>query len=146
MPQCCYLAKGAKRPSHTTNTINFDRIPFDPCNSIKRFDLCPFDQKNSTYLQPPHGCVSLPPTWWYTWHLIDGEDPCYLIEEKSIRTMKSFEQMNEKVEHSAWTGKKAVNGQSWHDVSGSKIGSVRLWSNCLGLMELNLIVRSNFHI
>ena len=53
MPQCCYLAKGAKRPSHTTNTIKFDLIPFDPCNSIKRFDLCPFDQKNSTYLQPP---------------------------------------------------------------------------------------------
>ena len=49
MPQCCYLAKGAKRPS----TIKFDRIPFDPCNSIKRFDLCPFDQKNSTYLKPP---------------------------------------------------------------------------------------------
>ena len=47
MPQCCYLAKGAKRPSHTTKTIKFDRIPFDPCNSIKRFDLCPFDQKNS---------------------------------------------------------------------------------------------------
>ena len=54
MPQCCYLAKGAKRPSHTTKTIKFDRIPFDPCNSIKRFDLCPFDQKNSTYLQPPN--------------------------------------------------------------------------------------------
>ena len=53
MPQCCYLAKGAKRPSHTTNTIKFDRIQFDPCNSIKRFDLCPFNQKNSTYLQPP---------------------------------------------------------------------------------------------
>ena len=53
MPQCCYLAKGAKRPSHTTNTIKFGRIPFDPCNSIKRFDLSPFDQKNSTYLQPP---------------------------------------------------------------------------------------------
>ena len=53
MPQCCYLAKGAKQPSHTTNTIKFDRIPFDPCNSIKRFDLSPFDQKNSTYLQPP---------------------------------------------------------------------------------------------
>ena len=53
MPQCCYLAKGAKRPSHTTNTIKFDRIPFDPCNSIKRFDLCLFDQKNSTYLHPP---------------------------------------------------------------------------------------------
>ena len=53
MPQCCYLAEGAKRPSYTTNTINFDRISFDPCNSIKRFDLCPFDQKNSTYLQPP---------------------------------------------------------------------------------------------
>ena len=53
MPQCCYLAKGAKRPSHTTNTIKFDRIPFDPSNSIKRFDLCPFDQKNSTCLQPP---------------------------------------------------------------------------------------------
>ena len=35
MPQCCYLAKGAKRPSHTTNTVKFDRIPFDPCNSIK---------------------------------------------------------------------------------------------------------------
>ena len=53
MPQCCYLAKAAKRPSHTTNTIKFDRIPFVPCNSIKRFDLCPFDEKNSTYLQPP---------------------------------------------------------------------------------------------
>ena len=53
MPQCCYLAKGAKRPSHTTNTMKFDRIPFDPFNSIKRFDLCPFDQKNSTYFQPP---------------------------------------------------------------------------------------------
>ena len=53
MPQCCYLAKGAKRPSHTTNTIKFDRIPFESCNSIKRFDLCPFDQKNSTSLQPP---------------------------------------------------------------------------------------------
>ena len=51
MPQCCYMAKGAKRPSHTTNTIKFDRIPFDPCNSIKRFDHCPFNQKNSTYLQ-----------------------------------------------------------------------------------------------
>ena len=49
MPQCCYLAKGAKRPSHTTNMIKFDCIPFDPCNSIKRFDLCPFDQKNSTF-------------------------------------------------------------------------------------------------
>ena len=57
MPQCCYLAKGAKRPSHTANTIKFDRIPFDPRNSIKRFDLCPFDQKNSTYLQ------RLPVTW-----------------------------------------------------------------------------------
>ena len=58
MPQCCYLAKGAKRPSHTTNTIKFDRIPFDPCNSIKRFDLCPFDQKKLTYLQPPQRGVS----------------------------------------------------------------------------------------
>ena len=63
MPQCCYLAKGAKRPSHTTNTIKFDRIPFDPSNSIKRFDLCPFDQKNSTCLQPPshkqeHQCAT----------------------------------------------------------------------------------------
>ena len=57
MPQCCYLAKGAKRPSHTTNTIKFDRIPSDPCNLIKRFDLCPFDQKNSTYLQPPSKIV-----------------------------------------------------------------------------------------
>ena len=53
MPQSCYLAKGAKWPSHTTNTIKFDRIPFDPCNSNKSFELCPFDQKNSTYLQPP---------------------------------------------------------------------------------------------
>ena len=52
MPQCCYLATGAKRPSHTTNTMKIDRILFDPCNSIKRFDLCPFEQKNSTYLQP----------------------------------------------------------------------------------------------
>ena len=62
MPQCCYLAKGAKRPSHTTNTIKFDRIPFDPCNSIKRFDLSPFDQKNSTYLQPPVQNVAFPLT------------------------------------------------------------------------------------
>ena len=54
MPQCCYLAKVAKRPSHSPNTIKFDCIPFDPCNSIKRFDLCPFDQKNSTYLQSPN--------------------------------------------------------------------------------------------
>ena len=60
LPQCCYLAKGAKRPSYTTNTIKFDRIPFDPCNSIKRFDLCPFDQKNSTYLQPPPISSSAP--------------------------------------------------------------------------------------
>ena len=30
------------------------RIPFDPCNSIKRFDLCPFVKTNSTYLQPPY--------------------------------------------------------------------------------------------
>ena len=59
MPQCCYLAKGAKRPSYTTNTIKFDRIPFDPCNSIKKFDLCPFDQKKSTYLLPP-GFLDLP--------------------------------------------------------------------------------------
>ena len=75
MPQCCYLAKGAKRPSHTTNTIKFDRIPFDPCISIKRFDLCSFDQKNSTYLlQPPDPGVDgyqtlglrLPVTWLNT--------------------------------------------------------------------------------
>ena len=39
MPQYCFLAKGAKRPSHATITIKFDRIPFDPCNSIKGFDL-----------------------------------------------------------------------------------------------------------
>ena len=38
------------RPSHTTNTIKFDRIPFDPCNLIKRFDLSPIDQKNLTDL------------------------------------------------------------------------------------------------
>ena len=44
MPLCCYLAKGAKRRSHTTNTIKFDHIPFDPCNSTKRFDLCPFEK------------------------------------------------------------------------------------------------------
>ena len=49
MPQGYYLAKGANRPSHTTNTIKFDRIPFDPCNSIKRFDLCPFG--NRTFRQ-----------------------------------------------------------------------------------------------
>ena len=38
-------------------SIKFDCIPFDPCNSIEKFDLCPFDLKirpeNSTYLQPP---------------------------------------------------------------------------------------------
>ena len=32
----------------------FTQHPHHPCNSIKRFDLCPFEQKNSTYLQPPH--------------------------------------------------------------------------------------------
>ena len=37
-----------------------------------------------------HECVLLPPTWWYTWHLIDDEDPWYLIEEK--RTKKKREQ------------------------------------------------------
>ena len=39
-----------------TNCIKpIDIKPSDhlPCNSSKRFDLCPFDQKNSTYLQPP---------------------------------------------------------------------------------------------
>ena len=28
-----------------------------------------------------HGCVSSQ-TWWYTWQLIDDEDPCYLIVRK----------------------------------------------------------------
>ena len=75
MPQCCYLAKGAKKPSHTTNTIKFDRIPFDPCNSIKRFDLCPFDQKNSTYLQPP----------------INDDDLCHLRGGKILLVKKYFD-------------------------------------------------------
>ena len=26
----------------------------------------------------PRVCVFSPPTWWYTWHLIDDEDPWYL--------------------------------------------------------------------
>ena len=30
MPQCCYLAMGAKRPSHTTNTIKFDPDGISP--------------------------------------------------------------------------------------------------------------------
>ena len=30
----------------------------------------------------PRVCVFSPPTRWYTWHLIDDEDPWYLIEEK----------------------------------------------------------------
>ena len=30
-------------------------------------------------LQTTGWCL-LPPTWWYTWHLIDDEDPWYLIE------------------------------------------------------------------
>ena len=29
----------------------------------------------------------LPPTWWYTWHLIDDEDPWYLIKEKKLRRL-----------------------------------------------------------
>ena len=56
-PSCCrnVLCRNVLfPPSHTTKTIKFDRIPFDPCNSIKRFDLCPFDQKNSTYFKPPY--------------------------------------------------------------------------------------------
>ena len=30
MPQCCYLAKGAKRPSHTTNmlTSSKNQVPY----------------------------------------------------------------------------------------------------------------------
>ena len=49
------LGEGSEATESYNNTIKFDRIPFDPCNSIKRFDLCPFDQKISTYLQPPMG-------------------------------------------------------------------------------------------
>ena len=64
MPQGCYLAKGAKRPSHTSNTMKLDRILFDSCNSIKRFHLCPFDQKNSTYLQPPINQVPCISSCW----------------------------------------------------------------------------------
>ena len=48
-----HLLFNLKKCSITTNTKKFDRIPFDPCNSIKRYDLCLFDQNNSTYLQPP---------------------------------------------------------------------------------------------
>ena len=32
--------------------------------------------------------VCLPPTWWYTWHLIDDGDPWYLIEEKTSYRIK----------------------------------------------------------
>ena len=39
MPQGCYLAKGAKRPSHTTNTLKFDRAIDDDIRSLQ------FDQK-----------------------------------------------------------------------------------------------------
>ena len=46
------LGEGAKQPSHTTNTIKFDCIPFDPCNSIKRFDLCSFDLFTATQWLP----------------------------------------------------------------------------------------------
>ena len=48
MPQCCYLAKGAKRPSHTTNMliatkyyqmeIIADMEFFDALNSFSFFD------------------------------------------------------------------------------------------------------------
>ena len=71
LPQCCYLAKGAKRSSHTTNTIKLDRIPFDPCNSIKRFDLCPFDQKNSTWLQPPNKLERLSSNLNFEWTMFE---------------------------------------------------------------------------
>ena len=37
MPQCCYLAKGAKRPSHTTNMKVFFS---DLCNPNLFSDLC----------------------------------------------------------------------------------------------------------
>ena len=30
------------------------------------------------------GVCLLPPTWWYTWHLIDDGDPWYLIEEEIL--------------------------------------------------------------
>ena len=95
MLQCCYLAKGAKRLSHTTNTIKFDRIPFDPCNSIKRFNFCPIDQKNSTYLQPPFGKFELSPfeikIRSYAFELITvrlhdffAESGCYRLQRRAI--------------------------------------------------------------
>ena len=42
MPQCCYLAKAAQRPSHTTNMITFSN------NNLKIFaDVEFFDAMNS---------------------------------------------------------------------------------------------------
>ena len=57
MPQCCYLAKGAKRPSHTTNTIKFDRIPFDQKVRPQSFRPEKFDLFTATVAE-----TSLSPT------------------------------------------------------------------------------------
>ena len=99
-PRC--LAKGAKRPSHTTNTIKFDRIPIDPCISIKSFDLCPFDQKNSTHLQ------QLPVTWL---------DTIWLNFFVELFGLKSLGQVTTKLSqlHSN-SRNKYVNSRKYHNV------------------------------
>ena len=38
----------------------------------------------------PRVCVFSPPTWWYTWHLINDKDPWYLIEEKRNKRKKEI--------------------------------------------------------
>ena len=60
MPQCCYLAKGAKRPSHSTNTLKFDRIrslQFDQKGRPLSFRPEKFDLFTATQKFLPVGCI-----------------------------------------------------------------------------------------
>ena len=111
MPQCCYLAKGAKRPSHTTKTIKFDRIPFDPCNSIKRFDLCPFDQKNSISLQPPLITQGLNP--FYAVRIFDS----YVKPRVTYCMTKWFHQNMTSLDKMWWSVHKSIFGIRNYQVS-----------------------------
>ena len=120
MPQCCYLAKGAKRPSHTTNTQKFDRIPFDPCNSIKRFNLCPFDQKNSTYLQPPGSSSSIK---CHVYHHVGGRrlpvtwlNTIWLNFFRRVIWLKNFEPSDHKIKPTPFQLKEYVNTRKYHNV------------------------------
>ena len=67
-------------------SIKFDRIPFDPRNSTKRFDLCPSDNKNSTSLQPPK--LEVPWRWKFKWRL---QNPFKKSQRKLLKRKKRWD-------------------------------------------------------